>query len=88
VCNLSFVGVVAQPWRRAETLFCFWFLWPLCGSGGDGGSRVPHAFGWEVPVSFLWSASERSMESGTWHEARDVNPREGRTGTGTLSIEW
>jgi hypothetical protein len=76
VCNLSFVGVVAQPWRRAETLFCFWFL---CG---------PFAFGWEVPVRFLWSASERSTESRTWHEVRDVNPREGRTGTGTLSIEW
>jgi len=26
-------------------------VWPLCGSGGEGGSRVPLAFGWEVPVS-------------------------------------
>jgi hypothetical protein len=44
--------VVAQPLRRAETLAIFLVLvWPLCGSGGEGGSRVPLAFGWEVPVS-------------------------------------
>jgi hypothetical protein len=33
-------------------------VWPLCGSGGDGGSRVPLAFGWEVPVSIRWSAEQ------------------------------
>ena len=51
---LSCVGVVAQPLRRAEKLVLSLVLvWPLCGSGGEGGSRVPLAFGWEVPVSFL-----------------------------------
>jgi hypothetical protein len=58
---LSFVfGVVAQPWRRAETLVLSLVLvWPLCGSGGEGGSRVPLAFGWEVPVSVPRLASRK-----------------------------
>jgi hypothetical protein len=60
--------VVAQPLRRAETLVFFLVLvWPLCGSGGEGGSRVPHAFGWEVPVSIRRSASR------TRHGARDFD---------------
>jgi hypothetical protein len=70
---LSCVGVVAQPWRRAEKLVLSLVLvWPLCGSGGDGGSRVPLAFGWEVPVSLLRSASGSGKERGTRHGARDV----------------
>jgi hypothetical protein len=59
-------GVVAQPWRRAETLVLSLVLvWPLCGSGGEGGSRVPLAFGWEVPVSIQRSASGSGKERGT-----------------------
>jgi hypothetical protein len=55
--------VVAQPLRRAETLALFLVLvWPLCGSGGDGGSRVPLAFGWEVPVSVPRLASRSDAE--------------------------
>jgi hypothetical protein len=55
--------VVAQPLRRAETLAIFLVLvWPLCGSGGEGGSRVPLAFGWEVPVSVPRLASRSDAE--------------------------
>jgi hypothetical protein len=44
VCLSCVLGVVAQPLRRAETLAIFLVLvWPLCGSGGEGGSRVPLA---------------------------------------------
>ena len=59
MCLSCVLGVVAQPLRRAETLvFFFWFLCgPFAARGGDGGSRVPRAFGWEVPVSIQWSAS-------------------------------
>jgi hypothetical protein len=46
-------------------------VWPLCGSGGEGGSRVPLAFGWEVPVSIQRSASGSGKERGTRHGARD-----------------
>ena len=50
--------MVAQPLRRAEELETLsGGVWPLCGSGGCGGRRVPLAFGWEVPVSSLRSAS-------------------------------
>jgi len=55
-------------------------VWPLCGSGGDGGSRVPLAFGWEVPVSLQRSVSESGKESGMRHGARDVFER-GRKST-------
>ena len=62
---LSCVGVVAQPWRRAENLVLSLVLvWPLCGSGGEGGSRVPLAFGWEVPVSVPGLASRSDAERG------------------------
>jgi hypothetical protein len=59
--------VVAQPLRRAETLAILVLVWPLCGSGGDGGSRVLLAFGWEVPVSLCgWQArAEGSAGHGT-----------------------
>jgi hypothetical protein len=35
-----------------------------------GRSRVPLAFGWEVPVSLLRSASGRRKERGTQHGGR------------------
>jgi hypothetical protein len=47
-------------------------VWPLCGSGGDGGSRVPHAFGWEVPVSVPRLVSRSDAEAGG-QGARDVS---------------
>jgi hypothetical protein len=55
-------------------------VWPLCGSGGEGGSRVPLAFGWEVPVRSLRSASgsgekqerQGALKSSTGDKARYV----------------
>jgi hypothetical protein len=60
------LGVVAQPLRRAEnaSVLSLVLVWPLCGSGGDGGSRVPRAFGREVPVSIQRSVSGSGKESG------------------------
>ena len=48
-------------------------MWPLCGSGGEGGSRVPLAFGWEVPVSVPRLASRSDAE------ARDKASSAGRS---------
>ena len=47
-------------------------MWPLCGSRGEGGCRVPLTFGWEVPVSFARLARRSGKERGTRHGARDV----------------
>jgi hypothetical protein len=73
-------GVVAQPLRRAETLVLFLVLvWPLCGSGGEGGSRVPLAFGWEVPVSVPRLASRKRQG------ARDTARSAGRLRSGRVA---
>jgi len=43
-------------------------VWPLYGSGGEGGSRVPLAFGWEVPVSVPgWQAGATRSRSDAEH---------------------
>ena len=47
-------------------------MWPLCGSGGEGGSKVPLAFGWEVPVSVP------RLKSRSDAEARDKASSAGR----------
>jgi hypothetical protein len=46
-------------------------VWPLCGSGGEGGSRVPLAIGWEVPVRSRRSASGSGTKRTDVFEAGD-----------------
>jgi hypothetical protein len=80
--------VVAQPLRRAETLVLFLVLvWPLCGSGGEGGSRVPLAFGWEVPVSIHGRQAGSGKERGTRRGARDVFQTICNKGDPSLRVE-
>ena len=72
---LSCVGVVAQPWRRAETLVYLWFLCgPFAARGAKGEAEYP-SVGWEVSVSFLRSAS------GSRHGARVAARSAGRLPT-------
>jgi hypothetical protein len=41
--------------------------------GGLRGKKSTPSVGWEVPVSFLWSASRSGTERGKRHSARDVS---------------
>ena len=45
---------------------------PLRLEGLRGKKSTP-SIGWEVPVSFPWSASRSGTERGEWHNTRDVS---------------
>jgi hypothetical protein len=49
--------VVAQPWRRAETLVISGSCVAPLRLGGLRGKQSTPSVGWEVPVSLLGSAS-------------------------------
>jgi hypothetical protein len=53
-------------------------VWPLCGSGGEGGSRVPLAFGWEVPVSVPRLASRSDAEARDKASSAGRRPRKAK----------
>jgi hypothetical protein len=67
------IGVVAPPLRRAETLVISGACVAPLRLGGLRGKKSTPSVGWEVPVSFPWSASRGGTERGKRHSTRDVS---------------
>ena len=63
--------VVAQPLRRAEELGLSGCVWPLCGSGGWGGRRVPLA----LAGRYRWAHWGRQAGAGAGAGAAEARKR-------------